>query len=65
MDKLTVEAEIIAVEAREGGAAIVFQSKRQVKRFVINFEGDVDLKPGDRIIVEVKPKRKRASKSEV
>lgn len=65
MGKLTVEAEIIAIEEREGGAAIVFQTKRQVARFAINLEGDVDLKSGDRVIVEVKPKRKRASKSEV
>ena len=65
MGKLTVEAEIIAVEEREGGAAIVFQSKRQVKPFVINLKGDEKLKSGDRVIVEVssKPKRKRASKS--
>lgn len=64
MGKLTVEAEIIAVEGREDGTSIVFQTKRQVKRFAINLEGDVDLKPGDRVIVEVKPK-KRAKKSEV
>lgn len=65
MGKFTVEAEIIAIEDREGGAAIVFQSKRQVARFAINLEGDGDLKPGDRVIVEVKPKKKRAKKSEV
>lgn len=67
MGKLFVEAEIIAIEQREDGAAIVFQSERQVKPFAINLEGDEDLNIGDRVIVEVsvKPKKKRASKSEV
>jgi len=67
MGKLTVEAEIIAIEQREGGAAIVFQSERQAMPFAINLEGDEDLNIGDRVIVEVsvKPKKKRASKSEV
>ncbi|MCK5641728.1 MAG: hypothetical protein KAJ19_13080 [Gammaproteobacteria bacterium] len=67
MGKFTVEAEIVFIEKREGGAAIVFQSKRQIKRFAINLEGDEKLKVGDRVIVEVssKPKRKRAKKSEV
>jgi len=67
MGKLTVEAKIVIVESREGGVAIVFQSKRQSKFFTINLMGDEDLKPGDRVIVEVslKPKRKRAKKSEV
>jgi len=67
MGKLTVEAEIIAIEDREGGAAIVFQSERQAKPFSINLKGDVNLKVGNLVIVEasLKPKRKRASKSEV
>lgn len=65
MDKLTVEAKVIVIEEREGGKAIVFQSKRQKMPFAINLKGDEKLKVGDRVIVEVKPKKKRAKKSEV
>lgn len=70
MGKLFVETEIIAIDKREGGMAIVFQSSRQIKPFVINLEGDEDLKVGDRVVVEVsiksKPKKtKKASDTEV
>lgn len=65
MEKLTVEVEIFAIEQREDEVAVVFLSDRQAKTFAINFKGEASLKPGDRVVVEVKPKKKRAKKSEV
>jgi len=63
MSKFTVEAKIIAIEKREDGVVIVFQSKRQIKPFVINLKGDEELKVDDQVIVEVsiKPKKKKKS----
>jgi hypothetical protein len=62
MGKLCVKAEIIAIDKRADGHAIVFQSDRQAKAFVISLEGDEELKVGDRVSIEVsiksKPKKK-------
>jgi hypothetical protein len=63
MGKLFVEAEIIAIEKKADGYAIIFQSDRQVKAFAINLEGDDGkLKVGDQVTLEISIKEESKSK---